>query len=269
MSHARLQLQELYIKDAKVEVPRPREVKLDENGQPVLDEEGKKVLVDVEPLVFYVRKMNPLQQENAARKAHAAQVHMRNLKDRPDDPDYEVLMEAAREINDKSMFIAEYEVARDKVKAAQELSDEDEWSKDGYYQSLQDAWESEHKRNWTENKPEDRSKEAVHVFEEIQRFESQLEDKLKKRRQYRAAELEEKPEEELVQIIFDQLVEQQCNQEWMRAFNVWRMIYGVVDEEKNPLFEDEDDVRSCPIEASRIFKKALDRIQLNITDVKS
>jgi len=269
MSFARALLQDLYIKEALVEIPRPAEPELDEEGSPVLDDDGNAVMVDQDPIVFYARKMNPLQQESAARRASAAQIHMRRLVFRPDDPDYSIMESAVDEIEDLSMFVARVESNNDTDKMQQELSEEDEWAKDNYYQSLIDAWTPKMKRDWTENTEEERDPESKRIWAELKRFDDILEDKMKSRRTNRAAEVEAKPEEEQRKLVFKILLEQQCNGEWMRVFNLWRQIYGIVDKNKDRVFEDEDDAMSSPIEAQRIFRQALDRITLSVTDVKS
>jgi mRNA-degrading endonuclease RelE of RelBE toxin-antitoxin system len=253
VSYARAALQDLYIKEARVEIPRPP------------DEEGN----ERDPIVFYARKMNPLQQESASRKASAAQIHMRRLQSRPDDPDYIVVDDAIDEIEDLSRFIAEVETGRERDKAEQELAEEDEWSKDNYYQSLIDAWTPERQRDFTENADEDREPETKKIWAEMKRFENELESLLKQRRTKRMAEVEELPLAEQRKIAFKFLLEQQCNTEWLRVFNIWRIIYGIVDEDKNPVFKDEDDVMSAPAEAQRIFRRALDELSLSVTEVKS
>ena len=91
----------------------------------------------------------------------------------------------------------------------------------------------------------------------------------KKHRTRRAAEIEELPEEKQREMVFQVLLEQQTNTEWLRVFNVWRMVYGIVDEDKNPLFENEEDVMTCPAEAQAIFRRALDALALPVTEVKS
>lgn len=253
MSFARAALQDLFIRDARVEIPRPP------------DEEGNVQ----EPIIFYARKMNPLQQEGASRKASAAQIHMRRLQSRPDDEDYIVVDDAVDEIEDLSRFIAEVEVARERDKAEQELAEEDEWSEDNFYQSLIDAWTPERKRDFSENAEEDRQPETRKIWADLKRFNDELEALLKQRRTKRMAEVEEMPVAEQRKIAFKFLLEQQCNTEWLRVFNVWRIIHGIVDEEKNPVFETEDDVLSCPAEAQRIFRRALDELAISVTEVKS
>jgi len=268
MSFARTQLQELFIKEARVEIPRPEEPVLDADGNPKLDENENPIMKDPGPIVFYARKMNPLQQESASRMASAAQIHMRRLMFRKDDPDYLIIDEAVNEIDDISMFVALVEISREKDKMEQELSDKEEWAKDNYYQSLIDAWPA-CKRDFTENAEEDRKPETNRLWGELKRFNDELEDISKKRRQNRAAEIDAKPEEEQRRLAFEILLEQQCNTEWMRVFNVWRMIYGIVDEDKNRVFETDDDVMSTPVEAQKIFRRALDELSQSITDVKS
>lgn len=253
MSFARAALQDLFIKEAKVEIPRPP------------DEDGN----EREPIVFYARKMNPMQQESASRKASAAQIHMRRLQSRPDDEDYVVIDDAIDEIEDLSRFIAEVEIARERDKAEQELAEEDEWANDNYYQSLIDAWTPELKRDFAENDEEDRKPETKKIWAELKRFNTELESLLKQRRTRRMAEIEEMPVEEQRKIAFKFLLEQQCNAEWLRVFNVWRIVYGIVDEDKNPVFENEEQVMSAPAEAQRIFRRALDELAISVTDVKS
>lgn len=253
MSFARAALQDLFITEARVEIPRP------------VNEDG----TEQEPIIFYARKMNPLQQESASRKAAAAQIHLRRLMSRPDDPDYLVLDDAVDEIEDLSRFIAEIESARESDKAQQELSEEDEWAEDNYYQSLIDSWDQEKKRDFAENAEEDRQPETRKIWAELQRFNGQLEDLLKARRGKRMAEIEEMPEQAQRELAFKFLLEQQCNSEWLRVFTIWRMIYGIVDENKDPVFETEEDVLSAPAEAQRIFRQALDKVAISVTDVKS
>lgn len=253
MAHARTKLQQLFIREQRVEIP---------TGE--VDEDGNE-----EVLVFYARKMNPLQQENARRAADAARVHMQRIADRPDDPDYDVMEAAVDEISDLSMFIAEVEIARDKEKMEQELSEEEEWAQDNYYQSLIDAWTDDMRRDFAENLDEDRKPETKKIWAEMKRFNDILQDKIKRRRTNRAAEVEDWPLEKQRYEVLKILLEQQASQEWLRVFNTHRLMYGIVDEDKNRIFESEEDVWSTPAEAQRIFRQAIEEVTLPVTEVKS
>lgn len=271
MTHSLKKLNDLYLREVKVEIPVPDSPKLDENGNRLMDSEGNVIMESHPPLVFYARKMNPLQHEKAVREVLASQIALKSLHDRPTDPDYELLYEAVDSIEEPVSFIAEVEVLRQRDKMEQELSAEDEWAEENRYQSLIDAWEGEpgYKKEVTENPdPADRSKECNAVWEQMQKFKHQLEARMRDWRIDRIKTLEKLPKEDIRRMVFDVLLQDKISNDWIVEYNTQRMIYGIYDENRERLFETADDVKAAPREAKVLFKDALDRITLNTTEVK-
>ncbi len=122
-------------------------------------------------VTVYLRKINPVDQETVFRRARARQAEILTMREKRDSDEYKACYVEMCDFGDEAGVI-EYLISDDvfqaRIRAEAELSDEEEWSNDGYLQGLRDAWKDRLSALAAEN-PDDA--DVVRVRDELARFE--------------------------------------------------------------------------------------------------
>lgn len=188
---------------------------------------GKLVEVDdgEGPVPVWLQKLNPLDTEQAFRKAAAARARVLIArKDREGDA-FMALWSEVSDIGSRETLI-DYVIADDLGKFSDsleaQLMHDEEWSKDGYLQGLQDSWESEMQERWLADKED---QEAVKVFDELSRFNNEVQKKLDGERDRLRKDYANVSLEDLEAKAVDRLLEMKAQLVWMQEYRravVWR-----------------------------------------------
>lgn len=135
---------------------------------------GKEVVInddsDSEPIVVYLQKLNPLENETALRKAGAARARVMAWSKDSESEEYLSVRSEVLDIDSTDTlieYLIQEELANRYSSAEAAVSAEDEWKTDDYYQGLRDAWEGGVSEAWASD-PED--PESRRVYDELTRF---------------------------------------------------------------------------------------------------
>lgn len=191
-------------------------------GENVTIEDGKGEAVEL-----YVRKITPLDAEEAYRAANAARSQAMALRTNPDDPIFQILMRRCEEATKEEMLeqLVEVEVAKRQPVLEAELEAEDKWSKDDYLQGLHDAWESGlKKQHFTEP-----TEETERVLNEMTAFKDELEKRLERERTAVEKDLGSKTHDQIKDEFFDAQIDRQAEIAWLTEYRRQELYHAVRD----------------------------------------
>ncbi len=194
---------------------------------------GKQVTIgDSEGAVtVYMAKPNDLENRKAIEKAQGARVTHLALRKNPDDPrraQYEDQIYAYGlddRMNLINIVISEA-VGEAVGSATERIAAEPAWADDDYLIGLREAWTSGLENEFTMN-PED--EEARKVFDELMRFESEVEDDIESVKADLVESMDIRSTEELTEQAVVRLIEIDANNVWTEAYMRWRLYYAVRD----------------------------------------
>jgi hypothetical protein len=188
---------------------RGREVKLDDGNGP--------------PVVVWVQKLNPIENEKALRRANAYRATIfTQARDQESEMFLSALSEVSRLTRDEildQLSMLEVGVQQPAIEA--EIEAEEEWSKDGYLQGLYDAWNDGLAEKYAED-PED--PEALRVFNAMQVFAKQVEKQVEKQIAFMRDELDTQETEKLRKKLGEATLLSRVDLQWMAEFRrcqVW------------------------------------------------
>lgn len=251
MTLNRLQIEEMYIQGTDLEVPNPS------------DPEGGYTL--------FIRKMNPNQQQIAVRKANAAQIKMKKLISSQDDPDELLIFEnEVDEIGGREEHIEHISLihaAGERAKVEQEVSAEDEWSEEGYLQSLVDSWTDEMQADLL--KEDDADPETKRIFEEMQRFSESVNTKVEVIQKLKVEELNSLSDGQVRLQILKDTIERAAGMEWLRVFRDYQILYGIEDPSNHErIYAKIEEVQALPLALYKIYVQGITDMSLPVTDLK-
>lgn len=140
------------------------------------------------PVEAYIRKINPLDEENISRRSMAAKARFTRACDDEEGDEFLAQYATVRRIGERDtlvMFVCGQDIRRASQRCEAQAAEMEEWAKDGYLQSLRDAWRGDEdnpglqQRYHTE--PDD--PEASRVLDELKRFQAQANDMFDQARQ--------------------------------------------------------------------------------------
>ena len=219
----------------------------------------------------YIRKLGPVQQQTAVRKANAQRATTSVMSSaEASREEYEDLLERASGIPREDMIeqLAQAAVAEERSKVEQELSAEEEWIEDGRLQALVDAWEGGLLADYLKGEGS-RSEESERVFEEMKRFTDVVDKTIGGRLREEKQDLSQLSDDELVARMVKAEIEFQASMVWMRTFRMSQILYGVYNTDGERLFRNMEDVETIPAELFAKFSEALESLQIPTTEVKS
>ncbi len=208
--------------------------------------------------MIYIRKLGPLQQAEAVRKANAERTKIKTLLDDKENEEYLTLVREAAEVDreEKIEQLAQTEVAEDRAKIEQEISEKEDWASDDKLQGLVDAWEGGLLEEWLKGEGL-RSEESERVYADITRFNDEVVKKLEGRLKQAKRPLQDKTDDELNDMVAEAQVEYEASIAWMRTFRLYQIVFGVHDTDRNRMFDHIDEVSSLP---SELFGKLVDAL---------
>lgn len=250
MAVSRHQLEELWVQGVEVDVSP--------------DEDGS--------IKVFARKLGPNSHQVAVRKANAARVRSKNLLSEKEDSEQKMLLmdDVESKTEDELVeFLAEIEIGNEREKIEQELSEEDEWSEDGYLQSILDSWEDGLLQDWLKGEGE-RSEESENAFNEMKRFSDAVEEKIEVIKERKRGNIRELGLEDMKEKVLQMYLDREAGIVWLQTFHEYQILYGIEDlETKEKIYDSIEEVREIPIELWTRYLKAFERIKLPPTELKS
>jgi hypothetical protein len=208
-----------------------------------------------EPVTVYLRKLNPVDQETAIKKANAARARVYATGRDPESDEYGELLSQAIDLGTTEDLISyliqsrlvDFTMAKESELAADE--------------GLREAWESGLQERYHID-PED--SEARHVFSELQRFADLVAPYVDDEREALEQTYDGKDLEELREIAAQQLVAISADIAWVREYRkseLW-LATRVPDNHRERYFDSRDEVDELPAE---IFNRLIEEFQsLNV-----
>ena len=210
------------------------------------------------PVQVYVRKLNRIENDKALRAANGARSALQaRVREEGNDSlakDYDR--------NATIEFLTQdYHVNRLPVVQAELSGDEDsEWSKDSYYEGLLEAWNAGLNDKYAAD-PED--EEAKKVFDEIQRFADEVDEKMKDLLHDKRNELDSYSDFDLRAKVTDRLLEMQSMAAWIYEYYRQQVFLAVREPDKvTPYFENVENVDFLTDEMYDALKNAYDELAL-------
>ena len=198
-----------------------------------LYQRGKEVTIGDEDgsITVYMAKPNDLENRKAIEKAQGARVTHLSLRKNKDDPRRAQYQDQifAYGLDDKENLIniVISEAVGEAVGTSSErIAAEDEWANEDYILGLREAWVNGLEHTFTLD-PED--EEAKRVFEELLRFEEQVEVEVDAVKADLISVLEDRPYDDIVEDAIVRLIEIDANNVWTESYLRWRLFYSVRD----------------------------------------
>lgn len=210
-----------------------------------------------EPITVFVRKLSPVDQEAAARRANAERARILTLRKEPESEEYADLLSRAIDFGGveelifylNSQAIDEYRQAREAEYAADE-----EWSKDGYLQGLFDAWEDGLAERYSADNTD---AEAARVFNEMKRLTDRIDADVEAESKRLSRYYESMSIDELRAKVTEELLTLTADSVWVSEYRKCEIWLGVRDNENRHerYFENRAEVDALSLE---ILKELLE-----------
>lgn len=214
---------------------------------------GREVSIDDgtgEPVKVWIQKLNPIQHEQATRKASAKRaktlkVAKLGLEDDLRDSVSSDVFDVAPTRDDLIEYLVADAVGRAYQAKEAELASEEEWSKDNMLQGLRDSWMDELAERFIDD-PDD--EEALAVKQSLEEFNNQLNKKLEVMQSQARREFSEWTHEKLHRTAVDKFIEQQSDLEWLKEYRYNEILFGTrcVDDHKMRYFSSREEVDELP-----------------------
>lgn len=210
---------------------------------------GKEILINddsgEEPIRVYLRKLSPLDQEKALKRANAARAALLAKRNVEDSEEFQSrsadVQQFSREDKIGALIGEELGKIRQLRESELEHEEEGEWAKDGYLQGLKDSWDETMSQRYAED-PED--PEAKGVFEELKRFNEAVNKIMESEEHFLRVDHESTPDSVLDLQMTKKLLELEADGLWLREFRraeVWLSVRNPEDI-KQPYFESREEV---------------------------
>lgn len=240
-----------------------------------LYQSGKLVVIndetDGDPAVVWIKKLSDLEQRKCLDKsAHIRTQYllMERKKDHAGrDKFVEQLIAYSLDAEESLIgFIVGGKLLEVQQSHESRISEEEEWSKDNYLESLRTLWQDEGLEKKYELNPED--EDAKRVYEELKRFSDQVEEAVAAERDDMIESMRGRPYEDLLSDAVDQLIQTESNVKWIEEFHKWRLFFCVKDPEDHrvPYFEDVEEIEYLPTD---VIVRLQDEVEaINVTGLE-
>ncbi len=232
---------------------------------------GKHFDVEVEDvkIPLWVQKMNPAEHQEAVLAANAKRAVWLSLKKQHElEEKTQEYLAVANEVDEIASvrealidLLALTQMVSFRIRREAEVAFEEEWAEDNYYNGLVDSWNSELAERYEKN-PED--PEAKRVFDEIQRFNVQVESLVEKERMRVVQDLVEKPDHVLYRRAVDTIIDTRADAAWVNEYKFYQLYLSVRDANtKGRYFSSVSEVKSLDPRIVELLNTFLDDL---ITD---
>ncbi len=221
-----------------------------------------------DPINVIVRKLNPVDHQNALRLANAARSRAASVKNRPEDDEYQSQWSMILDYDRDSLvryLLEDHRIQRSPILEA-ELAADEKWEKESYLEGLQDAWQDGLKDAYALD-PED--SEAKRVLAELERFASELDVEVQGSVDSLEDDLVKKDDEDLQKMVFDKLFASYSSIAWLteyRRCEVW--LATRTEDGREKYFHHRDEVDELPAEIFQRLQEVYRDISVDPTEGK-
>lgn len=201
-------------------------------GQELTIDDGKG------PVVVWLQKLNPVENEDALRRANAMRARMLISRNNEDSEEFQVALGEAFDYGNRENlvdYLIENDVAEVRLSRTAEEEAKDKWSKDGYLQGLRDAWVGTPdapglKDVYVENKDDP---EASRVFGELKKFDNTVEAEIAGEKDRLRRDYEGMAEDDLRRKVAVRFVESRADAAWFREYARAEVYYATREPDKH------------------------------------
>lgn len=198
---------------------------------------------DEEPIVVYLRKLNPIDQETALRRANAERSKVLSLKSNMEDSAYQQLVEQANgmSVDERIDILIAEDMMKYRGARESEIAAEEEWSNDRYLEGLFESWEDGLKDRYAAD-PED--PEAKRCFEEMKRYQKIVDDLVDGEQASMVQAYHQMDVGTVLDQTVDKLLSYQSDTKWIteyRRCEIWLSV-RCQEDHKQRYFESRDEV---------------------------
>lgn len=220
----------------------------------------------------WLQKLNQHEAEIAYRKANAKRAAYMISKKYDEQNEntlavrgeYDLLFESRETMID---YLGNEAVGRAYEAKEAELAATDEWSKDGLYQGMLDAWRDEMGERYARD-PED--PEAKALFEEMKRFTEQLEGVLQDVKDEETAHMERWDDQKIEDALLDKLMLTEADSVWLGEYKMWELYFAVreADNHANRYFDDREQLNLLSLDVQVGLMQAYMALTVDIIEGK-
>jgi hypothetical protein len=223
------------------------------------------------PIRVRLRKLSPIEQEKAVRKANAVRVRYTNAKHKGIEDDLYASILGEVKSYDGGEFVLEYLVAEkiglEKTKIEEELSHQEEWEKDDRLQNALDAWE-DIKLEWAKG-PDYRTPEMNEIWQVLSDFNEACTARIEVRREGIRKQLMRESEDKRMDLMVRSMLERDAVGAWIQEFRTQQILMGSIDPKTTrPYFSNAAEVESLPKVILDKFYEAIDALTISGDDLK-
>jgi hypothetical protein len=219
-----------------------------------------------EPVVVWIQKLNPLDNDNALRRAAAARARYLAYRKEPDSDEYRAALSDVTDFATRDTLIdmvARDEILVRRMRVEAEMGAEDEWSKDDYLQGLHDAWEGNPDSPGLKERYaiERDDPEAKRVLEELGRFNKQVDQRMEGEREEVRRDYEHKTDDDLTSIAVERIIESRATTQFMREYENEMLLAAVreLEDHKKRYFIDRAEVDGLD---QKVHRQLLEHLQM-------
>ncbi len=207
-----------------------------------------------DPIKVWLQKLNPVQQEQAQKRAEAARAKVLSIVHLPEEAaEKQIFYDEVASSNPSKEDLITILIATDLAQCAEsaeaEVAARDEWLEDGYLQGLQEAWENGAREDmFREETPE--YDEARRVFDELKKFNEQVEEILQQDERRLRKDYEGAKESSLVKKVVERRIRTHADRAWITEFRKCELWMAVRDFENRSelMFENRAEVDDLSLE---------------------
>lgn len=238
---------------------------------------GKEIAIgdDDGKVSVWLQKLSPVEQETALKRAAAARARLVAAFRDKESEDYLAERGAVEEYGELDVLIelvAVEDLADKRFAIEEKLGAEDEWAKEGYLESLYEAWngdeETEGLRRAYAEDPED--PEALKVFEELSRFDDLVQKEVDLVYEDLKAEWADADLATIQEKACDILIERKASQHFLDEFQKQQLYFAVREttDHKQRHFSNPDEVLEVDAHVSQQLIEQFDAMSVEVTEGK-
>ncbi len=223
------------------------------------------------PIEVWLQKLNPLERENAARRAGAERARMVAFYEDKESEEYQSavndVLDFYQDRESLTSMIIRNDVMRAQARAEAEIAGEEEWTKDGLLIGLIDGWQDGLSDRYAENKDDP---EAKRVFDLMQKFDAAVQAEVDAERTRLERDMASHTLEELRDKAVERLIDAKSIAAFIDEFEIQRLLYGVRDPDDHDeyYFSDRMEVKKVEDKVREQLSLAYSELEVDIVEGK-
>lgn len=218
----------------------------------------------------WIQKLNPLEQQNALRRAGAERAKQLAFIEKQDSDEWGAAYAEVVDYADHTSLVnitIRDEMVLARIKAEHEIAAEERWSKDDYITGLVDSWNEDMRARW-EADPED--PEAKAVREKLNEFDAEVEKQVQDEHEKLAADYKDVSLSDLRMTATEKLLEQRATTAFVEEFELQQIKYSVREPEKHGeyYFKDREEILGLHGEVRKALTDQYRLVAVDLTEGK-